>query len=257
MKGLKIIAAFIIALLIGFYGCKQKPEISKEEWIGKPVKEWPELALTNNISFNDTTFSNLANSFIVDTGIDTIGVSSKHLFLIFKNQLSLNSIDPGEGFNYWNFNSRKFPGQIIQTKNLINKDSNEPIGEFRTLKDRDWLIFELDKQSLHAYPLKIRYAPIKKGEIIYAVGYSLHDENKKIPQLTKLQCYTSAGTYYYVHTISENTHPEGTSGSPVIDKNGYLVGIVSGAEGNLGIIGGTMYLKKLFDKYQVSYKVDF
>ena len=43
------------------------------------------------------------------------------------------------------------------------------------------------------------------------------------------------------------------SGSPVIDKNGYLVGIVSGQEGRLGIMGAVPYLTKMFDKYNVKY----
>ncbi|MFC2117144.1 hypothetical protein ACFLTI_09005 [Bacteroidota bacterium] len=41
----------------------------------------------------------------------------------------------------------------------------------------------------------------------------------------------------------------------MIVKNDYLVGIVSGAEGNLGVIGGIQYLKKMFDKYSIKYKL--
>jgi hypothetical protein len=40
----------------------------------------------------------------------------------------------------------------------------------------------------------------------------------------------------------------------VIDKNGYLVGIVSGAEGTLGVIGSVNYLKEMFDLYDVEYQ---
>jgi hypothetical protein len=43
------------------------------------------------------------------------------------------------------------------------------------------------------------------------------------------------------------------SGSPVIDKNGFLVGIVSGQEGNLGVMGGVKYLTLMFDKYGIEY----
>ena len=42
-------------------------------------------------------------------------------------------------------------------------------------------------------------------------------------------------------------------GSPVIDKNGYLVGIVSGQEGKLGVIGGIKYLTTMFDEYGIKY----
>lgn len=74
------------------------------------------------------------------------------------------------------------------------------------------------------------------------------------PALIKLQCVKSLGDYFYIKPLKTNTHPAGRSGSPVIDKNGYLVGIVSGQEGNLGVIGGIKYLATLFDKYNIDYK---
>jgi len=64
------------------------------------------------------------------------------------------------------------------------------------------------------------------------------------------------GNYFYVDTIESDGHPEGTSGSPVIDQNGYLVGIVSGAEGKLGVFGAVKYLKGLFDTYGIGYRID-
>ncbi len=102
----------------------------------------------------------------------------------------------------------------------------------------------------------VRFAPIKEGEVVYAVGWGIKQHNNAYPALTKLKCYRPVGTYYYVQSLTEDARPEGTSGSPVIDKNGYLVGIASGAEGNLGIIGGTGYLRKLLDKYGIKYKSD-
>ena len=49
--------------------------------------------------------------------------------------------------------------------------------------------------------------------------------------------------------------PTQTSGSPVIDANGHLVGLVSGAVGRLGIVAGVAYLRQLFDRYGVPYQV--
>ncbi|MFO7851300.1 MAG: hypothetical protein ACQERS_03855 [Bacteroidota bacterium] len=57
-----------------------------------------------------------------------------------------------------------------------------------------------------------------------------------------MQVFRNAGPYYYVNTLSGNVDPAGRNGSPVIDANGYLVGIVSGAEGNLGVIGNVNYI---------------
>ena len=46
--------------------CTQQKDITPENWISKPLIDWPAFSLTNEISIGDTTFSNLANSFLVD-----------------------------------------------------------------------------------------------------------------------------------------------------------------------------------------------
>jgi hypothetical protein len=74
------------------------------------------------------------------------------------------------------------------------------------------------------------------------------------PVLIKQQYFKGLGDYYYTKTLDKEISPHGRSGSPVIDKNGYLVGIVSGAEGNLSVVGSVYYLKKLFDKYNIKYE---
>jgi hypothetical protein len=95
---MKNIALIVICIMLMF-GCKNSPQIIKEPWIEKPVSSWPDFALTNEISFSDTTYYDIANSFLVDTGFDTIGISCKHFFLVFQNQL---------GFVIGNFVSSNF-----------------------------------------------------------------------------------------------------------------------------------------------------
>jgi hypothetical protein len=68
-----------------------------------------------------------------------------------------------------------------------------------------------------------------------------------------MKMYKNLGNYYFIQTLTKNIDPAGRSGSPVIDKNGYLVGLVSGAEGNLGVVGSVAYLRKLFDTYGIKY----
>jgi hypothetical protein len=67
-----------------------------------------------------------------------------------------------------------------------------------------------------------------------------------------MQCFKNLGNYFYIKP-SKN-QPLGMSGSPVIDKNGFLVGIVSGQEGNLGVMGAVIYLTAMFDTYDIKYK---
>ena len=242
-----------IVLVITIIGCQKTPEIVKEPWIEKPVSYWPNFALTNEISFVDKTYNDVVNSFLIDTGVDTLGVSCKHLFMVFENHLDLKSIDLGNNFNYWKLYPKNSKEKIVNVKKLINTDPNEKIGQYNTLKVRDWILFELEEQNKELYPLKIRYTPVKNNEIVYAVGWGKNQKDTTKPALIKLQCFDNLGDYFYTKTLTTGTLPAGRSGSPVIDKNGYLVGIVSGQEGNLGVIGGIKYLKTLFEKYNINY----
>lgn len=251
MKRTKLI---VIGLLLLILGCKNETPIIKETWIEKPLSQWPSFALTNEISFKDTTYSDFANSFLIDTGKDTLGISCKHLFMVFENQLGLKTIDLGKNFNYWKLYPKNDNKKSVSIARLINENSKEIIGQFNTLKVRDWILFEIDKNHSDLYPLKIRYTPIKTNEIVYAVGWGMKQKDNSKPALIKLQCFKNLGDYYYTQTLTKNIQPNGRSGSPVIDKNGYLVGIVSGAEGNLGVIGSVNYLEKMFEQNNVGYQ---
>ena len=252
MKHIGIPLLYILIIMIG---CKHSTKIEKETWIDKPLNQWPDFALTNEIGFDDTTFTDLANSFLIDTGADTIGASCKHLFMVFRNHEGLMSISLGDNFNHWKLYPKNNPERSVQIKMLINANKEEPIGQFNTLKNRDWIIFDLQEIPDVLYPLKIRYTPLEKGEIVYAFGWGALQEDNTHPVKTTFQCFRSLGNYYYAKSLTKNVKPNGRSGSPVIDKNGYLVGITSGAEGKLTVIGSIQYLKQLFDRHQVEYKM--
>lgn len=234
-------------------GCmKKEPEVEKIDWMEKPVSGWPDLVMVNTVEFTDTTFRNIANAFLVDTGFDTLAVTCKHLFMVFREQTN-NVIHPGEHFRKWEIYPKGEPGRSILLGALINQNRNEATGEFNTLKSRDWLVFRLGGDYSGFYPLKIRNKPVSKGEIVYAVGWAFRQTTLD-PSVIKMQVFRNEGYYFYTQTLTQNVDPAGRSGSPVIDKNGYLVGIVSGAEGNLGVSGAVAYLLEIFNKFKFPYK---
>ncbi|MEJ2595659.1 MAG: hypothetical protein P8100_11185 [bacterium] len=249
------VSLFILVFWIS--GCSPPPETVPEPWVSLPADEWPDFALTNEVSFTDTTFHNLANAFLVNTGTDTLGVSCKHLFMVFEHPPSITSIDLGPDFKYWTMYPRNEPGKTVRVIRLINTNPDEPIGYFNTLKDRDWIILEVVKKDTLPYPLKIRLKPLEKYEVVYGVGWGSNPTDSLRPEITTMQCYKAMGNYYYMKVLSKKSHPAGKSGSPVIDKNGYLVGIASGAEGKLAVIGSVQYLTRLFDQYHISYVKDY
>lgn len=235
-------------------GEPDEPPVVREAWVDQPIQEWPDFALSNDIAFSDTLFSFLANAFLVDTGADTVGVTCKHIFMVFQKQRGTNSISLGDAFQSWTFRSSKDPGRTVATRRLINEDPTEPIGDFSGIKDRDWLIFELGDRSGDVYPLKIRHSPMEKGETVYAVGRSLEGRHDPDPVLSPLSVYRSTGYYSYVQPLDPTVNITHTSGSPVIDKNGHLVGLVSGSVGRLGVIAGVAYLRRLLEGNGVPYE---
>lgn len=243
---------YLFFILISINCQNREKIIDKEPWIKKTTSQWPNIALTNTIKFTDTTYQNIANSFLVDTGFDTIAVSCKHIFMVFKNN-GLSTIDLGKDFISWSMYPKGQMDYTVKLSQLINKNNNEPIGEFNTLKNRDWIIFKISQTNSDIYPLKLRTTPLKKGEFVFSLGWG-HEQTSKLPSLIKMKMYENLGNYYYILTETKNVNPVGRSGSPVIDSNGYLVGMVSGAEGNLGVIGSVKYLIQLFDKYDIKYK---
>lgn len=237
MKHLVIILLSILILS----SCGSGDAITqKEKWADKPLSEWPELVFTNDIEFKDTTYTGIANAFLVDTGDDTLGITCKHIFLIFMHE-DLPTIDLGENFIRWKVYPKGNEDKFIIFGEMINKNSDEMVDAFNTLKSRDWLLFEVDDIPEGFTPLKIRTKPAQEGEIIYCLGWP-YKQKKGSPSLVKMEIFRNAGPYYYVNTLTENVDPAGRSGSPVIDANGYLVGIVSGAEGRLGVICNVNYI---------------
>jgi hypothetical protein len=243
----------IIGIAFLAMGCSHESPLVKEAWIEKSISQWPSFALTNEIGFDDTTYTDLANSFLIDTGTDTLGVSCKHIFIVFENHQGLSTIDLGSSFKYWKLYPKNDTTTYVYTRSLINKDPNETIGQFNTLKVRDWILFKIDKQNSDLYPLKIRHTPIKTNEVVYTAGWGMKQEDNSMPALIELQCVENLGNYYYMRTLTTDIKPDGRSGSPVIDKSGYLVGIISGAEGSYAVIGSVKYLRNLFYTYGIEY----
>jgi len=248
-KNLNYLPLFILLTFLNACNIKEVP-VKKEPWIEKPVSDWPELVMTNTVEFADTTYNNIGNAFLIDTGSDTLAVTCKHIFMLFRTETN-NKIDLNENFRNWKIYPKGQAGKSLLLGNLINKNRNEEIGQFNTLKSRDWIIFRLMEKSKFT-PLKIRTSPLREGEIVYAFGWAFKQHTED-PSLVKMQVYKNFGEYFYVNTLSKNMDPAGRSGSPVIDKNGYLVGLVSGAEGNLGVMGGIKYLNQQLNKYNLNH----
>lgn len=243
-----------LAVVVASCGGESRREPPPESWVAGPVSEWPDFALTSDIRFTDTTYAGIANAFLVDTGPDTVGVTVKHVFMAFQKwREGVSAIELGDDFISWHFRSSRDPGRSARGR-LLNEDPGEPIGDFAGMKDRDWLVFELDTVPAGLHPLRPRYRPLEPGEAIRAVGRSMEARDDRDPTPSPLRVFRAAGTYYYVQVLDRSVDPVQTSGSAVIDRNGHLVGIVSGSVGELGVVAGVEYLRRLFEEHGIPYE---
>lgn len=230
-------------------GCDGEPAQEPEPWVSRPVSQWPAMVLNNEIHFADTVFHDLGNAFLIDLGRDTVGVTVKHILSFLAETKELDSIHLGPDFLRWKMVSPKQEGAEVRVLELINENSSERIGEFNTLKVRDWLVFRVDASESGVVPLHVRSTLLRKGQKAYAVGRSLEGRQDPEPTVTPLRIFQNVGPYYYVESLDSQADPAGTSGSPVIDENGHLVGMVAGASGNLGVVAGLGYLKEVVQRY--------
>lgn len=217
------IPLLIFVLLVGCSN-ETKDFLVKEPWVDKPKNEWPNIALINKIQYNDTLYDNAGCGFLVILDSITYGVTAKHVI----SYINLLGYDFNSQFESWLMYVKNNPQINIKMGQILNRKIEDikdiPLG-------RDYAIFSVKKESNDIYNLKVRSKPVRKGEILYAIGWTYDDID--CPQkIYPGNCIKNNGDHF-LFTLKGRETWGGLSGAPIIDKNGYLVGIVSTGVGNL------------------------
>lgn len=186
--------------------------------------QFPNITLTNSIEYKDTSFTNNhpGCGFLIDVGDEILAVTCKHV--LWENKpLNISTVDVNDQIVNWKMFIRNDKSQYVILDKLINNNPNEKIGEWNT--DKDFLVFTIKENHSNIKPLKLAAKRAQKGDTLYKVGWAFKD--KDVPQ----QIYRSSVFKYLDQVILiqdfERSNQAGTSGSPVINKNLELHGIVS------------------------------
>jgi len=183
----------------------------------------PQITLANSIVYSDTSFTDLpGNGFLIDVGDEVLAVTCKHVF--WENrQKEMKTISFDGKLKEWKMVVINDPSQYVVLGELINANTNELIGERNT--DRDYLVFKIKENRSKITPLKLSPSAVSPGDTLQEVGWSYKTKRSAAEPRAAIAYEYSGSSLLINKLVPENG--AGLSGSPIIDRNNELVGIVS------------------------------
>jgi len=228
----------------------------KEIWVDKSFEKWPQIALINTVEFNngdryiDPSFDYAGTGFLIDTGKDTLAATAKHVLWIARNKKS-KTVQINDELKKWIMISKLNRIDSVVVDKLINEDSSEILqGPKSTITERDWIIFSIKDVSPNIHLLKPRYTTLVPGERVYMIACAYADSTSVAYEGMLIR---KEGMDLLIEFHS-NKNLAGSSGSPVIDANGHLIGILSSSTKdnvtgkNINVAVSTEYLYKVIHK---------
>lgn len=207
--------------MINFLICTLLASFSFSNWAVEQISGINRLTFFNEANNKDF----VGNGFLVRYQGKTYGVTVKHTLLEAKTN-QMQTVDISNHIRQWQIHPNGKPEQAITLGKLINSDTTEAIDI--NILSKDWLIFEVNYNPSALKVLEIRRTPLQKDEPVTAYGCSY---------VNKTTCIQDAYPGLFIHYESNNLRVKmdtlelnklrGLSGSPVLDKQGKLVGIVS------------------------------
>jgi len=185
--------------------------------------KFPPVTMTNFVEFNDSKFNNpiAGCSFLVATIKDTFAVTCKHALWVAKSD-EMKCISFENTLKQWRMQRKDDTTKYVITDKLLNENKNELIGEENV--NSDYLVFSIRENHSDVKPLKLRTTGLEENETLFIVGWTFQDRIGE-QRIYEVKYVKSLANKILVEMPALNL--AGTSGSPVLDKNGLLVGIVS------------------------------
>ena len=231
---------------------------SRERWMDKPKEDWPQIALVNDVLFKngrkyeDPTITYAASGFLLDTGKDTVAITAKHILWVARNKSS-DKVVINDALRTWKMYPKNNPRDSVVIDRLINEDPQERLfnGPDNGVLQRDWIVFSTKSISPVIQPLRLRESRVGLGEEVYLIGnpYRFKETLTARGTISKIE-----GSQLFVKFEGpgmDTAFLGGASGSPIIDRNGHLIGIFSNSrmDSKTGkrvvFVNSTDYLKRV------------
>lgn len=214
-------------------------------WMEKSQGEWPQITMINQIEYTDKNHPVAGCSFLLDTGDEILAATAKHILIYFKSD-SMKAVSFNNALKLWKMFPKNNPDDVVVVDKLINENPEEPLEQIPP--ERDWLLFTIKEKSQNIQPLKFRSGPMQEGETVYIIGWRYTDRDCSQVIYEGNFVRSEEGSFLVTtKELTDNTMP-GLSGSPVIDSNGYLLGLMSQKAGKMERPSSIEYPRMLIEE---------
>lgn len=186
-----------------------------------------QLSGINKLTFINSAFNKdfVGNGFLISYQDTVYAVTVKHALLEAKTP-DMTSVSTDGHISEWQIKPNNGTAQPIILGPLLNENIAEKIDI--SVLSKDWLVFNVEQESSFLTPLKLRTTPLEAGEVLSAYGCSYANKQSCKQDVYSGRFLKKDGQNLRMQlTDLELSQMRGLSGSPVVDKNNQLVGIVS------------------------------
>lgn len=190
--------------------------------MSKPFKEWPQIVLTNKAKFKGHSGLEGASAFLVKTYDGrTLAATAKHLIG------EAGGVEPpipvaklNGVIRSWRMHPRTVPDRFIEVEKIGTDGLNQD--------NLDWLLLTLkgSPKEMPATALQIRQKPVQVGEKVFLIGCP-YAEPKCKQNVYKGKVIERAHEDRFAFDLDPPVDLRGFSGAPIIDRDGYLVGVMT------------------------------
>ncbi|SOD11453.1 Trypsin [Pedobacter xixiisoli] len=191
------------------------------------TETFPAISLVNRIDFIDPKYDQprFSCGFLINYSGEEFAVTAKHLLKIIKTD-KMKKLVFENYIKDWILYPLNKKEQLVTTSKLLNENQLESLNDASSYKE-DWLLFSIKTNNSSVKPLEIRTTQLIGGEKLYVVGWTRKmDEGSQ--RVYEFEYVKSIGNRILLRNLVVPEQFGGLSGAPVIDKQGFVVGIVSG-----------------------------
>jgi hypothetical protein len=195
------------------------PESAK--WAATSPAQWPQISAANAAEFKGHTHLKAGNGFFIRTRSgQVLAGTARHLLGSDGGvQPTVKLSEFNSALKEWTMTTRTTPPKSARIAGLHGSPEN-----YGALTD--WAVFKVnpdDVANLPTEPLAPRLAAVENGSTVYLVGAGIAGTKQEVHRAT----ITMATDWRIEAKLDKPIELTGFSGSPIVDSDGNLVGVLT------------------------------